>query len=205
MSPTRDVAARIPATVRALRWILFALLLAAAVLTLVGAPELGRAVAAGRWPRAALAIPPAALATFIAVYAAYRFVLVRAGRYPAGKALAQVGLMVIALGVVAGVVLDEVQGERAQTAAAPVELGRPLRSSDPVVRAMAAELVRYRDREAAVRYVGRLIELLDDRSPEVRRQARASLAALAGRDVGGEGPTAAARWREYWAREGIAR
>jgi len=98
-----------------------------------------------------------------------------------------------------------VQGERAQTAAAPVELGRPLRSSDPVVRAMAAELVRYRDREAAVRYVGRLIELLDDRSPEVRRQARASLAALAGRDVGGEGPTAAARWREYWAREGIAR
>ena len=206
MSPTRGVvAARTPTTVRALRWILFALLLASAVLTLVGVPELGRAVAAGRWPHAALAVPPATLAVFIAVYAAYRLVLVRAGRYPAGKALAQVGLMVIVLGVVVGLVLAVAQGERAQAAAVPVDLARPLRSPDPAVRAMAAELVRHRDRETAMRQVGRLIELLDDRSPEVRRQAHASLAALAGRDVGGEGPGATARWREYWAREGVTR
>jgi hypothetical protein len=205
MSPTRGVVARTPTKIRALRWILFALLLAAAALTLVGVPELGRSVAAGQWPRAALAAPPAVLAVFIAVYAAYRLVLVRAGRYPAGKALAQVGMMVLGLGVVAGLVLDVVQSERAQALSAPIDLARPLRSPDATERAMAAELVRHRDRETAVRHVGRLIDLLDDRSPEVRREARASLAALAGSDVGGEGPDATARWREYWAREGVGR
>ncbi len=204
MSPSSGaLAGPTPARWRALRWILFALLFLAAGLTLLGVQDLGRAVAAGRWPRAALALPPTALAAFIAVYAAYRAALVRAGRYPAGKALAQVLLMVVALGVIAGLVLDVAQAERAVAAAAPVDLARPLRSTDPVVRAMAAELVRHRDRESALRQVGRLIELLDDRSPEVRRQARASLVALAGRDVGGEGPDATARWREYWARQGL--
>jgi hypothetical protein len=42
------------------------------------------------------------------------------------------------------------------------------------------------------------VALLEDSSPEVRRQARASLTALAGEDPGGEGPEAAARWREWW-------
>ncbi len=206
MSPSRGaLAGRTPASVRALRWILFALLLSAAALTLLGVPELGRAVAAGRWPRAALALPPATLAAFICVYAVYRYALVRAGRYPAGKALAQVALMVVVLGVIVGLVLDVAQGERTAAPASPVDLARPLRAPDANVRAMAAELVRHRDRTSALRQVPRLLELLDDRSPEVRRQAHASLAALAGRDVGGEGPGATARWREYWIREGVVR
>jgi hypothetical protein len=46
--------------------------------------------------------------------------------------------------------------------------------------------------------VERLIELLSDRSPEVRRQARLTLVALAGADMGGEGADAPARWREHW-------
>jgi hypothetical protein len=204
MSPTTGApAGRTPPRWRALRWILFALLFLAAALTLLGVPELGRAVAEGRWPRGALALPPATLAVFIAVYAMYRAALVRAGRYPAGKALAHVLLMVVVLGVIVGLVLDVAQAERAVFIASPVDLARPLRSSDPGVRAMAAELVRHRDREAALRQVGRLIDLLDDRSPEVRRQARASLVTLAGRDAGGEGPDATARWREYWVRQGI--
>lgn len=191
---------RTPRSARALRWIVLALLLLSAVLTLAGLPELQREVAAGRVPRAALAVPPAFLALFILGYAAYRLVLVRAGRYPAGKALVQIGLMVLALGVIAGIALERGQGG----AARPVELGHALASSDADARAMAAELVRYRPREVALLHVGRLVDLLEDPSPEVRRQARTSLVQLAGQDVGGEGRDAPGRWRTYWRDRGLA-
>lgn len=186
---------RTPRAARALRWIVLALLLLSAVLTLGGLPELQREVAAGRFPRAALAVPPAFLALFILGYAAYRLVLVRAGRYPAGKALVQIGLMVLVLGVIAGIALERGQGG---AAARPVDLGRALASSDADARAMAAELVRYRPREVALAQLGRLVDLLGDPSAEVRRQARTTLVQLAGEDVGGEEPDAASRWRTYW-------
>jgi hypothetical protein len=80
----------------------------------------------------------------------------------------------------------------------PVDLERPLLSSDPEVRALAAEVARHRPRPQALRVVPRLVTLLEDRSPEVRRQARLSLVFLAGRDVGGDGSDAPARWRDYW-------
>jgi hypothetical protein len=38
----------------------------------------------------------------------------------------------------------------------------------------------------------------------VRRQASASLVALAGRDAGGEGPEAGQRWRAFWSAQGVA-
>ncbi len=191
---------RLPRSVRALRWILFALLLLSTVLTLVGLPELRREVAAGSFPRAALALPPAFLALFILGYAAYRFALVRAGRYSAGKAMVQTGLMVLALGVIAGIAL-----ERGQPPAAdgPVDLGHALASADPGARAMAAELLRHRPREVGLAQVGRLVDLLGDPSPEVRRQAQASLVQLAGEDVAGEGRDVAGRWRTYWRDRGV--
>lgn len=189
-----------PGSARVLRWVLFALLLLSAVLTLVGLPELQREVAAGRFPHAALALPPAFLALFIVGYAAYRFMLVRAGRYPAGKALVQIGLMVLVLGVIAGIAL-----ERGQPSAGdgPVDLGRALGSADPDARAMAAELVRHRPREAGLSQVRRLVELLGDSSPEVRRQARASLVQLAGEDVAGTGRDESGRWLIYWRDRGV--
>ncbi len=199
MPPPRNAApGRMPAAARALRWILFALLLGAAALTLLGVDEIGRAVAAGRWPRAALALPPAVLTVFIAMYAVYRLALVRAGRYPAGKALAQVGLMVLGAALVGGVVLEVAKAERSQLAGAPVSLAAPLRDASPAVRALAAEVARCRPRAEAVAQVPRLVERLDDADAEVRRQARATLVVLAGEDVGGEGPASVARWRAYW-------
>jgi hypothetical protein len=206
MSPgTKDgVNGRTPAAIRSLRWILFALLFTSAALTLVGVPELARSVAGGGWPRATLAVPPAILAVFIACYAAYRFVLVRAGRYSAGKALVQIALMVLVLAVITGVVVELAQAHRADRPA-PIDLAGPLHSPDPQVRAIAAELARHRPRESVVRTVPRLIELLEDPAPEVRREARATLVTLAGRDVGGEGSDAPGRWREYWRGAGGAR
>jgi hypothetical protein len=182
--------------VRAARWVLFGLLIASAGLTLFGLPELQRAVASGRWPPLALAAGPVLLAVFAVGYAAYRIVLVRAGRYPAGKALVRIALVAAVVGVVAGLV--RAPPEAGAPGQGPVDPSRPMLSSDPEVRALAAEVVRHRPRAQALEAVPRLLALLDDRSPEVRRQARLSLAALAGRDVGGDGPDAPARWREYW-------
>lgn len=197
-TPPREGGPRVPPFVRSLRWILYGLLLACAALTLVGLPELQAAVAQGRWPRATLALPPTFLAVFIVGYGAYRFALVRAGRYPAGKALVQLGLMLLVLGVVASVALDRGR----PPAASPVDLARALASGDADARAMAAELIRYRPREAALPRVPKLLDLLGDPSVEVRRQARATLVALAGTDAGGDGPDMGDRWRAFWRSRG---
>jgi hypothetical protein len=189
---------RTPPAVKAGRWILFSLLLVSAGVTLFGLPELQRAVAEGRWAPAALALPAGLLAIFAVGYAAYRIALVRAGRYPAGKALFRIALMAAVVGAAAGIVLIPPQGGAPREAA--VDLAPSLRSSDPDVRALAAELVRFRSRPQAISYADQLIELLGDGSHEVSRQARLSLISLAGRDVGGSGPDAASRWREHFRR-----
>ena len=186
------------------RWVriaLYLLLLASAGVTLFGAPVIEQAVREGRAPRAALVVAPAILAIFIVLYAAYRFALVRAGKYLAGKAFVQVGVMVLVLMVALPGSL-----ERWRTAGVvrPVGLMHYLRAPDAETRAVAAELARYRERPHALRYVPRLIELLDDGSAEVRRQAHASLVALAGGDVGGTGPGAAQRWAAWWRAHGVA-
>jgi hypothetical protein len=184
----------VPRWVRSLRFVLLTLLAASAAFTLGVLPALQRGVADGRWPRAILHLPAVLLAAFVAIFAAYRFALVRAGRYSAGKAFLQVGMLGVVAAVIAGMVLAppaELEGERG-----PVPLERPLAARDPAVRALAAEVVRHRPREEALRHVPRLILLVEDPSPAVRREARASLTALAGRDAGGEGRGASARWRD---------
>jgi hypothetical protein len=179
---------------------LFLLLLAAAVVTLFGAPLLEDAVRAGRAPRVALIVAPALLAVFIVLFAAYRFALVRAGRYLAGKAFVHVGLMVLVFTLVLPGSLDR---WRSAGAVEAVDLGAALRAADPDTRALAAELARHRDRAEGLRHVPRLVDLLEDPSPEVRRQARASLVALAGRDAGEDGPGAPERWRAWWKAQGV--
>ncbi|HEX9242419.1 MAG TPA: HEAT repeat domain-containing protein [Anaeromyxobacter sp.] len=181
------------------RWVLWALLFVSAISTVAGLPELQEAVAAGRLPRAILAIPPLLLGLFIVGYAAYRYELVREGRYPAGKAIVRVAVMLLVLGLVAGVALrplDPVLG----SGAGPASLQRALGSTDPFVRALGAELAIHRPREQGLAVAGRLVELLDDPAPEVRRQAHLALVALAGSDLGGEGAGAPKRWRA-WVRE----
>jgi hypothetical protein len=181
--------------VRVARWVLWALLFVAAISTVAGLPELQEAVAAGRWPRATLAIPPLLLAVFILGYAAYRYELVREGRYSAGKAIVRVAVMLLVLGVVVGVALRP--SEPVVSRPGPVPLERALASGDPLARAMGAELARHRPREQGLAVAGRLAELLDDPAPEVRLQAHLALVSLAGSDLGGQGPGAAARWRAW--------
>jgi HEAT repeats len=184
----------LPGWVGSLRFVLLALLAVSAAFTLGALPTLHRGIAQGRWPATVLWVPPALLALFVLLFAGYRFALVRAGRYPAGRAFLQVGLIGLVSAVIAGIATappPEPESERG-----PVPLEHALASGDPTVRALAAEVVRHRPRAEGLRHVPRLIHLVEDPSPAVRREARASLAALAGRDVGGEGRGASARWRE---------
>lgn len=179
------------ALVRSMRWILWALLLAAVVATLEGLPALREAVRAGRLPAGLAVVPPALVALFIVGYAIYRFTLVRAGRYPAGKTMIQLALMSLFL-----VLLVSLAGDRdlAGRADAPVDLGRALASNEPELRALAAEVLRARPRAEALAVAERLPPLLVDPSAEVRRQAHATLVALTGQDHG-QGAGAVERWR----------
>jgi hypothetical protein len=186
--------------VRRSRLVLYVLLLASAGVTLFATPALEQAVREGRASRFALIAPPALLALFIALFAAYRFALVRAGRYHAGKAFVQVGVMLLVLTVA---LPGSLERWRSAGTVRTIDLSRHLRSPDAEARALAAELARHRERGEAVRYVPRLLQLLEDPSLEVRRQARASLVTLAGADVGGEGEGAAERWRSWWEGQGV--
>jgi hypothetical protein len=184
----------IPRIVLTLRWILFALLLAAAGAALLGLP---RALEAGG-SAALRVVPVALLVLFIAGYATYRFALVRAGRYSAGKALVQVGVMCLILGVVVGIFTERPAPEHVPG----VDLARPLASPDPAVRALAAEVCRHRPPAEALRHLERLVALLDDGSPEVRREAHVTLVKLAGRDAGAAAGSAEA-WRSLWRDKGL--
>jgi len=184
---------------RTARVVLYLLLLGAAAAALLVVPGSDADASAGR--RAELLLAPVLLGAFAIGFTAYRFTLVRAGQYHAGKAFVQVGLIGLVLFLF---VPGSVERWKASGATPPVDLTRQLRSSDPEARAMAAELVRHRDSRDARRYVPRLVALMSDPAGEVRRQARASLVAMAQEDVGGEGPEAADRWRAYWAARGVA-
>lgn len=185
----------IPGAIRVLRWVLLALLVAAAALALLGLPR----ATPGGWPSVTRLLPVALLILFVGGYAVYRFILARAGRYSEGKALVRVGLMVLLVGVIASIALER---PPSPPAGPGVDLAGPLASADPSLRALAAEVVRGRPQAEAQRHAPRLLELLEDPAPEVRREARASLGALAGAD-GGEGPGSAVRWRELCQARGL--
>jgi len=186
----------LPSVVRLLRWILFAVLLAAAVVALVGVP---RALQAG-WPSGLRFVPVALLAVFVAGYAVYRFTLVKVGHYDSGKALVRVGLMLLVLGVIAGLSLERPPARPA----AGVGLLGPLTGSDAVARALALEVARSRPREQVLPLLPQLVTLAEDPAPEVRSEASRTLAAITGEDAG-EGEGAAQRWRAVCLRRGLLR
>jgi hypothetical protein len=185
----RAVSRRSVWLVRSLRWILWGLLLAAVIATLEG-PALLREAARAGLPAGMAAVPVALLAAFIVGYAIYRFTLVRAGRYPAGKAMMQLALMSLFLALMVRWTAEP----PARVEDRPVDLSRALASNEPMVRALAAEVLRARPRAESLAQGARLVALLDDPSPEVRRQVHATLVTIVGQDLGA-GSDAADRWR----------
>ena len=173
------------AFVRTLRPALYVLLVASALLTFwagggIGGPEL---------PRWAAAAAPILFGVFLLVFAVYRLALVRAKKYPAAMGLFQIGL-----GALVWVLL--LPGTRQGMGREPGDdVQVLLRSSDPRVRALAAEVAGYR---ANQRYAADLVERLDDGDRAVRAAAHAALIRLFGKDFspGEDGPAAQQKWRE---------
>jgi hypothetical protein len=173
---------------------LFTLLLAAAVASLVGVPVAQRA----GWPSGLRFVPVALLALFVVGYGVYRFTLVRVGQYASGKALVRVGLMLLVLGVIAGLSLERPPDR----SPAGVDLAGPLSAGEAGVRALALEVARSRPRERVLPLLPKLIALADDPAIEVRGEARRTLAALTGEDVG-DAADAGARWVAVCRRLGL--
>ena len=195
MRDPRKLRVRVGLTfIRTLRPALYVLLVASALLTFWAGSEIG-----GReLPRWAASAAPVLFAVFLVVFAVYRLALVRAKKYPAAMGLFQIGLgalvwVLLLPGTRQGIGRE--QGDEVQVL---------LRSSDPRVRALAAEVAGYR---AAAQYAADLVDRLDDSEPAVRSAAHAALVRIVGQDAtpGQEGPAAQQKWREVLRARGLLR
>jgi hypothetical protein len=163
--------------------VLYVLLLGAAGLAFFGREF------PGRLPWLVERLTPFVFGAFVALFATYRFALVRIHKYPSFKAFYQVGLALV-------VFLLLLPSSRASYGPVPRPgLSDYLADNNARVRALAAEVVRHRP--DATRYAAALVTGLEDEDPEVRLQSYRSLVAIAGVDLGGpESPGAIKRWRE---------
>lgn len=110
-------------------------------------------------------------------FAGYRWALVRAKKYPAGKAFFQVGTAALFF------MLLLPGARRPQPEGVPGgELELLLNDANPAVRALAAEVVRSRPDGAL--HAPTLARALGDPDARVRAQAHTSLVKLAGVDLG---------------------
>jgi hypothetical protein len=124
---------------------------------------------------------PWAFLAFAIGFAAYRLALVAAKRYSAFKAFAQI---IVAALFFMLLLLPQVSPPLEQPAVAPEDL---LRDRDPRVRALAAEVLGYREAQrvadlpaANPAHAKALVELLGDSNEAVRQAARKALTQLNG-------------------------
>ncbi|HEX4385262.1 MAG TPA: HEAT repeat domain-containing protein [Myxococcales bacterium] len=174
------------AFVAVLRPALYVLLVASAFLTFWAGGDIA-GFTLPDWVRGAA---PAVFLLFVAVFAVYRFALVRARKYPAMTALFQVGLSALIW-----VLLLPSTRQKIVPRHIIDDVPALFSSADPRVRALAAEVAGYRP--DGVKYVEGLIERLNDADARVRERARSSLQRLAGLDAapGEEGKPAVEKWR----------
>lgn len=169
------------AFVQVLRPALYALLVLSALFTFwSGAPVAGRTL-----PTWTQSVAPTLFGIFLAIFAVYRFALMRAKKYPAAMGLFQVGL-----GALIWVLLLPSTRQRIAPPSHVDELPALMSSPDPRVRAIAVELAGHRGDGG--RYAREMIERLDDADAAVRERAHAALVRLAGTDAG----ASVESWRE---------
>jgi hypothetical protein len=163
--------------------VLYALLVGSAALTFFGRHS------PGLLPFVIERLTPWVFLGFVAAFAFYRLGLVRAGKYRAFKAFFQIALaLTVFLLLMPGT----------QRPAAPVDsLAASLQDPNPRVRALAAELARYRP--GGQKYGPLLVRRLEDSDGEVRAQAHLSLVQLSGADLGSPLDANAVRaWKERY-------
>jgi HEAT repeats len=175
--------------VQFLRPALYVLLVLSALFTFWS----GGAVAGRALPRWTQSVAPTIFAVFLAIFAVYRFALMRAKKYPAAVGLFQVGL-----GALIWVLLLPSTRQKIAPPSAADEVPVLMAAPDARVRALAVEVAGYR-RDS--RYVPDLIGRLDDADAAVRAKAHVALVRLTGTDAGLE-PDA---WRELARQRGWTR
>ena len=162
--------------------ILYSLLLASAVVAL------GTRRFPGMLPPAFGIIAPSLFLVFLVSFAAYRLVLVRVRKYPASKALFQIGAAALFLPLLLPAAKSRYD--------APVDdLEVLLTDDNPRVRAVTAEVIGYR--ADGVTYAPLLLKVLQDPDARVREEAHRSLVRLAGEDLG---PGQSEQERQAWER-----
>jgi HEAT repeat protein len=179
------------AFVQVLRPLLYVLLAAAAALTFVAGEDGGR-----KLPPWMLNAAPTVFGIFLVVFAVYRLRMMAAKRYPALLGFFQIGLAAL----VWVLLLPSQRHKIAAGAGDDVQI--LFASTDPHVRAVAAEVAGYRGDPQ--KYAHGLLDLLADENAYVRQQARAALARMAGADpaAGADDATAARIWRDEAKRRG---
>ena len=180
------------AFVQVLRPALYALLVLSALFTFWSGGEVaGRAL-----PPWTQSVAPTLFAIFLAIFAVYRFALMRAKKYPAAMGLFQVGLGALIWVLLLPSTRHKVgPSQPSSSDDVPVLLASP----DPRVRALAVEVAGYRGDPS--RYAAEMIDRLDDADSAVRQRAHAALVRLAKEDPGRE----AKAWRELARRRGWLR
>lgn len=150
-------------TLRLLAWVLLAI---AGVSVAVGPPEWAlEQMESGELPRALLLLPSIVFGVFLVLFAVYRFILARAGRYHPGRAFMQVGLAALVLTFLVPTNL-EWYDEVAASSVDRVDLRPLLAHAEPAVRAAACEAAAARGRDPA-RDVAQLLAK-NDPDPRVR-------------------------------------
>lgn len=175
--------------VQFLRPALYVLLVLSALFTFWS----GGAVAGRALPGWTQSVAPTIFAVFLAIFAVYRFALMRAKKYPVA-----VGFFQIGLGALIWVLLLPSTRQKIAPPSAADEVPVLMTSPDSRVRALAVEVAGYR-RDS--RYVPDLIGRLDDADAAVRAKAHVALVRLTGTDAGLE-PEA---WRQLARQRGWKR
>ncbi|MBI3184725.1 MAG: HEAT repeat domain-containing protein [Myxococcales bacterium] len=144
----------------------------------------------GAAPRQVEVAAPWLFLAFLLGFSIYRLALVRAKKYPVGKAFFQVGA-----GVLFFMLL--LPGTRGRYAAPPDPLSGLFHDPNPDVRSLAAEVVRCRG--GGEKYAPLLVRALEDPDPVVRQEAHRSLVGLSGEDLGGpDDERAVEAWRRRY-------
>jgi len=177
------------AFVQVLRPALYVLLVLSALFTFwSGGPVAGRTL-----PPWTQSVAPTIFGVFLAIFAVYRFALMRAKKYPAAVGLFQIGLGAL----IWVLLLPSTRQKIAPTGRGADEVAILMASSDPRVRALAVELAGYR---ADPRYAQELIDRLEDADAAVRERAHAALVRMSGSDAGRD----RAAWRDLARQRGWA-
>ena len=162
---------------RILRVLVYVMLALSALGTFLVGDRLWAAARVGDVPLWTPLVAPGAFTAFVIVYAADRWLLVRAVRYPVARAIVQVAFAVVFMSLLWPHQASELRQAKAITHEADVAV-RMLESPNEEVRALACEVLGWRVQISAEEALQRVVR--DDPAAQVQARCREALGRLQG-------------------------